>query len=64
MSPHLAYWLRWGLANFLPKLGSNCDSPDFFLGLKVCLNTHAKVIQHSVMVDNGNELQVSHRLWG
>jgi hypothetical protein len=22
------YWLRWGLANFLPGLASNCNPPD------------------------------------
>jgi hypothetical protein len=25
----LAYCLRWGLANFLPRLTSNCHLPDF-----------------------------------
>jgi hypothetical protein len=30
--PHPAfYWLRWGLANLLPRLASNHDPPDFHL---------------------------------
>jgi hypothetical protein len=26
--PHSACWLRWGLVNFLPRLGLNFDLPD------------------------------------
>jgi hypothetical protein len=29
--PHLSYWLRWGLANFLPWLTSNNSPPNLFL---------------------------------
>jgi hypothetical protein len=31
MPPCLAYWLQWGLLNFLPGLASNCDPPDLCL---------------------------------
>jgi hypothetical protein len=26
-----SYWLRWGLANFLPGMAPNCDPSDFSL---------------------------------
>jgi hypothetical protein len=29
--PHPAYWLRWGIGNFLPRLASNHHLPDLYL---------------------------------
>jgi hypothetical protein len=31
MHHHTSHWLRWGVENFLPKLASNYDPPNFHL---------------------------------
>jgi hypothetical protein len=31
LPPHWAYWLRWGLSNFLPRLVSNLKAPSLHL---------------------------------